>query len=187
MRQYFNDPSKGPRIKKIPDGDSKERLVCPECDHIEYQNPKIVNVVVATYGDKFLFCKRNISPRKGYWTLPGGYMELGETLREGAAREAVEESGATVKPDALLAIYQPPSKSEVIMIFRGEMTSAEMKAGIESQEVKLFTWDEIPWNELAFPFLKDALMAYKNAKGKTDFAPVIIEPKPGGKPPILKL
>lgn len=174
---------KGPRIKKIPDGDTRERLTCPECDHIDYQNPKIVNVVVATYGDEFLLCRRAIEPSKGYWTLPGGFMENGESPQDGAAREAREEAGADAKVGALIAIYQPPAKNEVIMIFRGELPSRDAAAGTETQEVKFFKWDDIPWKELAFPFIPDALMAYKNTRDKTDFQPVLIEGKPYIKPP----
>src|ERR1700743_3572557 len=96
---------KGPRIKKIPPGDSHERMTCPECDHIDYNNPPIANVVVATYGDDILFCRRAIEPRIGMWTLPGGYMESGETPQEGGAREAWEEATARVKVGPLLAIY----------------------------------------------------------------------------------
>ncbi|MBU6474741.1 MAG: NUDIX domain-containing protein [Alphaproteobacteria bacterium] len=173
----------GPRIKKIPAGDTHERLVCPECDYIAYDNPKIVNIVIAVYKDKktgeeeFLFCKRAISP-VGKWTLPGGYMENGETLRKGALREAFEEATAKPKVGALVAIYQPPSKHEVIMIFRGDMRSRKSAPGIESLETKFFKWKDIPWNELAFPFIADALKAYKKTKDNQNFAPIFLKPRP---------
>ncbi len=175
--------NKGPRVKKIPDGDSHERLVCPECDHIEYQNPKIVNVTVVTYKDEFLLCRRGIEPSKGYWTIPGGYMENGESLKEGALRETFEEAGAKAKAGPLIAIFQPPSKEEVIMIFRGELPTREAKAGIESLEVKFFKWEDIPWKELAFPFVGEALLAYQKTKDKTDFQPIMIEGQPYKKLP----
>ena len=178
----MTDNCKGPRVKKIPPGDTHERLVCPECDYVEYKNPVIVNVVVAVYGDEFLLCRRDIEPRKGYWTLPGGYMEIGESPQDGAAREAKEEAGADVKVGALIALYQPPKKNEVIMIFRGELPSRDAAPGIESAETKLFKWEDIPWKELAFPFIPEALMAYKKTKDKTDFQPAIIEGKPFVKP-----
>jgi len=177
---------KGPRIKKIPPGDSHERMTCPECDHVDYNNPTVVNIVVATYKDKFLFCRRAIEPSKGRWTLPGGYMESGESLQEGAAREAQEEAGVNVKIGPLLAIYQPPAKDKVIMIFRGELPSYDAKAGVESQEVKFFKWDEIPWKDVAFPYIWDALNIYQKTKDKTDFQPVMIEGKPFIKPPAVK-
>ncbi len=178
----MQDKNKGPRVRKVPQGDTHKRLVCPECDYIAYENPKIVNVVIPVYKDKktgkekFLLCKRAISP-VGKWTLPGGYMENGETLRKGALREAFEEANAKPKVGALVAIYQPPRKHEVIMIFRAELRTPKSKPGIESLETKLFEWDEIPWNDLAFPFIKDALTAYKKTKDKKDFAPVFLKPR----------
>ncbi len=183
----MQEEGKGPRVKKIPPGDTHERLVCPECDFIAYENPKIVNIVVATYKnkksgeDEFLLCKRAISP-VGKWTLPGGYMENGETLRKGALREAFEEATTRPKVGALIAIYQPPSKHEVIMIFRGTLRSRKAAPGIESQDVKFFKWDDIPWKDLAFPFVKDALNAYRKTENKTDFQPEIIIGKKAYKP-----
>src|SRR5437879_1118934 len=132
---------KGPRIKMIPPGDQHERTVCPECDYIAYENPKIINVTVPVYHDKatgedmFLLARRAINPRKGYWTLPGGFMENGETVQEGARRETSEEAGADVKVGALLAIFTPAEKDEVIMIFRGTMDKPIADPGIESLEV----------------------------------------------------
>ena len=168
---------KGKRIKKIPAGDTHERNVCADCDHVEYNNPTIVNIVVATYKNEILFCKRAIEPRIGCWTLPGGYMESGETPQQGAAREALEEAGVKVKIGPLLAMYQPPSKNKVIMIFHGELPSREADPGTESQEVEFFKWEDIPWKELAFPYIKDALDVYQKTKGKTNFQPEMIESK----------
>ena len=183
---------KGPRIKKIPPGDTRERLVCPECDHIEYKNPKIVNIVIPVYKDPqtgedlFLLVRRNIEPRKGYWTFPGGYMENGETPQEGGQRETKEEAGADVRVGALLVIYQPPGKNEVIMIHRGEMDSSTYKAGIESQEAKLFRKSELPWKQFAFPLVYDGFMAYEEFKGKKDFQPKMIVGR-SFLPPTIKI
>jgi ADP-ribose pyrophosphatase YjhB (NUDIX family) len=184
---------KGPRIKIIPPGDSRERLSCPECDYVSYDNPKIVNAVVAVYKDQFLLCRRAIEPGKGLWTLPGGYMENGETLQEGASRETREEAGASINVGPLLAIYQTPSKKEVIMIYRAEMTSPDILAGIESLEVKLFKWNDIPWKDLAFPMVEKGLTIYQKTKHLKNFQPEYIlgtpsTPKPAApkfKPPKL--
>jgi ADP-ribose pyrophosphatase YjhB (NUDIX family) len=165
---------KGPRIKKIPDGDTRERLTCPECDHIAYENPKVVNVLIATFEGEILLARRDIDPRKGYWTLPGGYMENGETPNEGALREAFEEAGAKGKPGPLVAICQPPKKNEVIMVFRTELSAREAEAKTETQEVKFFKWEDIPWKELAFPFVGEALHAWNKTKDKTEFQPEFI-------------
>lgn len=181
---YIAMQDKGTRIKKIPEGDTRERDVCSDCGHIDYKNPVIVNTVVAAYGDEFLLCKRGNEPRKGYWTIPGGYMENGESPQDGAKREAHEEAGADIKIGPLLAMYQPPRKDEVIMIFRGELSSKEVvTTGLETLDVKFFKWEDIPWKELAFPFVKDALELYRKTRGKTDFQPVLIQAKPPQQPP----
>ena len=104
-------------------------------------------------------------------------MESGETPQQGAAREALEEAGVKVKIGPLLAMYQPPSKNKVIMIFHGELPSREADPGTESQEVEFFKWEDIPWKELAFPYIKDALDVYQKTKGKTNFQPEMIESK----------
>lgn len=183
---------KGPREKKIPPGDQHERTVCPECDYVAYENPKVINVTLAVYTDPvsgedmFLFAKRAIEPRKDKWTLPGGYMENGETIQDGAKRETSEEAGADVKIGPLIAIYTPPAKNEVIMIFRGTMDKPIADPGIESLEVNFFKWADIPWKDLAFPFIVDALTAYKETKDKTEFQPKMIVGQPYKKPPAAK-
>lgn len=167
----------GPRIEKIPDGDTKPRLVCPECAYVEYHNPKIVNAAVATYEGKFLLCRRAIEPRVGFWTLPGGFMENGETLKEGTLREAFEEATTRGNVGSLLAIYQPPNKNLVMMIFHMELESSNLAAGPESLEVKLFDWKDIPWDQLAFPMAEKALKRFDTVKNKIkskiDFQPEI--------------
>lgn len=155
----------------IPEGDDKERLVCNDCGFIFYDNPKIVTGSVVTYGDKFLLCKRAIEPRTGYWTLPAGFMELGETPAEGAVREAYEEATATIAIKDMLAIYSIKRLSQVQMFFRATLTDPTLKAGIESLDVALFTWDEIPWGDLAFPSVHWALKSFKEVEGKDSFAP----------------
>src|SRR5690606_30767636 len=99
--------------------DTHPRLTCPECDFVHYNNPKPVAVaIVADDAGRILMCRRAIDPRKGYWTLPGGFMERGETLQEGAARETLEEAGATIDVGALIAIFQTPDKSVIMFFFR---------------------------------------------------------------------
>lgn len=165
---------KGPRIEQIPEGDSRPRLVCPECAYIEYRNPKIVNVSVATYEGKFLLCRRGIEPRTGYWTLPGGFMENGETLKEGALREAFEEASAKGAIGPLLAIYQTPNLSNVMMVFHLELQSSKLAPGPESLEVKLFDWKDIPWDELAFPMVEYALKRYDLVKDNPNVQPEML-------------
>ena len=128
-----------PFARKIPEGDTHERHVCGDCGWINYVNPKIVVGAVCTWEDKILLCKRAIEPRHGYWTVPAGFMEEGESTAEGAIRETLEEACATIEVDALIGIYNIPRISQVHMMYRAKMLSPDMGAGIESLEVKLVT------------------------------------------------
>lgn len=163
----------GPRVRKIPDGDDRERLTCPDCGYIAYENPKLVAGAVVTVGDLFLLCRRAIEPRKGYWTLPAGFLELHETPEEGARREAWEEARARIAINALLAVYSIPRISQVQLIYRATLAEPGFEAGPESAEVRLFGWAEIPWGELAFPSVRWALDEFKARLGQAGFAPGI--------------
>lgn len=168
-----DQPTTGPRERRIPPGDDRERLTCPDCGYVAYQNPLIVVGSVALWEDRVLLCRRAIEPRLGFWTLPAGFMEERETTAEGAAREAWEEARARIAVDALLAIYDIPRISQVQLIFRARLLSPEVAAGPESQEVALFRWDEIPWADIAFPTVHWALREHRERLGQTDFPPAI--------------
>ena len=137
--------------KRIPEGDEVSRAVCDHCSHVVYDNPKIVVGSVVLHDGKVLLCRRAIEPRLGYWTVPAGYMELGETPEEGAIREAREEANADLALGGLLAIYTIKHLSQVQMIYRATLASPQFSAGPESLDVRLFGFDEIPWDEIAFP------------------------------------
>jgi ADP-ribose pyrophosphatase YjhB (NUDIX family) len=137
--------------RRIPEGDEVSRSVCDHCDHVVYDNPKIVVGSVVLHNGKVLLCRRAIEPRKGFWTVPAGYMELNETPQEGAIREAREEANTHLVLGDLLAIYTIKHLSQVQMIYRATLATPEFSAGPESLEVKLFGFDEIPWNDIAFP------------------------------------
>lgn len=152
--------------RRIPEGDDRERMVCADCGHIAYENPKVVvgSVVVLNEG-AVLMCRRAIEPRRGYWTLPAGYMELGETLEEGAAREAREEAEAEIVVDGILGVFSIARIGQVQVIFRARFSDAScphFAAGPESQEVALFHWDQIPWEDIAFPTVRWALQAWRD-------------------------
>ncbi len=148
-------------VRRIPEGDNRERAVCADCGHVAYENPKIVVGTVVVSDGKVLLCRRAIEPRRGYWTLPAGYMELGETLEEGAAREAMEEAEATIAIDGILGVFTIARIGQVQVIFRGRFADApHFAAGPESEEVALFEWDRIPWDEIAFPSVHWALDAW---------------------------
>lgn len=160
--------SNGPRIKKIPDHDNRERLICPECDYIEYQNPKMVVGTIIAHHKKVLLCKRAIEPQKGLWTLPAGYMELEETSEEGAVREAYEEAGVDIEITGIVGIFNLPHISQVQLIYKGVMLDDKIEPGPESLEAKFFAWDEIPWKELAFPTVEMALQYWHSNKEHDD-------------------
>jgi ADP-ribose pyrophosphatase YjhB (NUDIX family) len=169
--------SEGPKtpsfVRKVPPGDDRERNVCIECGFVDYQNPKIVTGSVATAPDgRILLCRRAIEPRLGFWTLPAGYMELGESVEQSARREAREEAGADLQLDRVLVIYSVPRISQVQIMFRARLSNPDTIApGPESQELSLVSWEEIPWGELAFPTVSWALRHHREVIGREDFAP----------------
>lgn len=160
--------------KRIPEGDNRERLVCGRCAFIHYQNPKVVAGAVCTWGDgatqKILMAKRAIEPRKGFWTLPAGYMELGETTEQAAQREAKEEACADIEIDRLLAMYSVARIGQVQIMYRARLLNADVAAGIESEEVALLDFKDIPWDHLAFPTVVWALAHFHESRGRKDFA-----------------
>jgi ADP-ribose pyrophosphatase YjhB (NUDIX family) len=166
----------GPSVTIVPDGDNRERLVCPDCGCINYENPKIVVGSVVRIGDRILLCRRAIEPRYGFWTLPAGYLELNESTAEGAMREAWEEAQARIAIDGLLAIYDIPRISQVQLIYRARLLDPEVAPGPESLEVGLFGWEEIPWEELAFPSVRWALTQEREVQRTGDPTTRIADP-----------
>jgi ADP-ribose pyrophosphatase YjhB (NUDIX family) len=160
-------------VRQIPEGDDRERLTCPDCGFIAYENPKMIAGSVVSVDGKILMCRRAIEPRKGFWTLPAGFLELHETPEEGAMREAWEEARARIAIDALLAVYSVPRISQVQLIYRATLAEPGFSAGPESLEVELFDWDKIPWDEIAFPSVKWALDEYRSRLGQAVFAPAV--------------
>lgn len=158
-------------IKRVPDGDSLQRSVCGRCGFIDYENPKIVAGSAVLAGDKILMCKRAIEPRKGFWTLPAGFMESGETVEDGAKREAWEEACIDIELDGLLGVYSVPHISQVHVMFRSKLIGDHFAPGPESLEVKLYEWKDIPWTDLAFPSVLWTLDALRMNWGKDSFAP----------------
>ena len=162
----------GSFVRAVPEGDDRERLVCTSCGHIAYENPKVVVGSVAVRDGRILICRRAIEPRRGFWTLPAGYLETGETPEAGARREAVEEACAEVGIDRLLAVFSIPRLSQVQLIYRARLTSPGIAPGPESLEVRLAEWSDIPWADIAFPSVRWALDAYRRTEGLSDFAPL---------------
>lgn len=146
-----------PVIKTIPAGDNRERYVCPDCGTIHYQNPRIVAGCVPEHQGAILLCQRAIEPRKGFWTVPAGFMELGETVAEAAARETLEEAEAQVEVGALIAVVDVLQAKQVHIFFSGILPKPEFGAGEESLATDLFMPADIPWKDIAFPSVRIAL------------------------------
>lgn len=141
----------------VPAGDNRPRYVCNHCQTIHYQNPKIVAGCLPTYEGLVLLCKRAIEPREGFWTLPAGFMELGETTTQAAQRETWEEALASVEQLQLYTVFNLPHISQVYIIFRAQLKEPSFGAGEESHEVMLLKESEIPWQQLAFPTIEKTL------------------------------
>jgi ADP-ribose pyrophosphatase YjhB (NUDIX family) len=179
---------------KIPEGDNRPRRVCDRCGFIDYVNPKIVVgavVAISERGPAFgpdavpltdvgiLLCRRAIMPRRGYWTLPAGYMEEGETLADATLREAKEEAEADLKLDGVLAIYDVPHLSQVQIFHRASLAAPGYGAGAETLETRIFPWAEIPWKELAFYSVSWALAAFETSRKEAVLAPFRNPSEPG--------
>ena len=148
-------------VYRLPDdGDTKERAVCTACATVHYENPLNVVGTIPYWGEKVLLCKRNIEPRWGKWTLPAGFMELGETSAEGAARETDEESGAQFEMQDLFSLLNVARVGQVHLFYRARLLSDQFNPGTETIEARLFTEDEIPWDEVAFRTVKETLERY---------------------------
>lgn len=144
----------------IPEGDDRERFVCTRCEFIHYTNPRVIVGCLPVHRGKVLLCKRAIEPRQGYWTLPAGFMENGETTLQGAARETWEEARARVSGLELYRIFDVPYISQVYMFYRCEIEGGEFGVGPESLETSLYAEEEIPWEKIAFPVVGETLRDY---------------------------
>ncbi|CAG0974177.1 ADP-ribose/FAD diphosphatase [Burkholderiales bacterium] len=160
-RMKFCSECGSPRVEwRVPEGDSVPRELCMACGAIHYRNPKIVVGCLATWGDRVLLCRRAIEPRQGLWTLPAGFMENGETIAAGAARETLEEAQAEVDVGELYVVISLPQISQVYMMFRSRLLEPVFGPGPESLEVRLFDEDEIPWERIAFRTIVRTLRSY---------------------------
>lgn len=150
----------GAVVYAVPEGDNRERAVCSLCRTVHYENPVNVVGTVPVWGDQVLLCRRNIEPRRGFWTLPAGFMELAETAEQGAARETVEEAGAHFEMQGLFSILSVVEAGQVHLYFRARLLDIEMAPGPETIEARLFGEEEMPWDELAFRTVHETLKLY---------------------------
>lgn len=149
-----------PVTTAVPEGDNRPRAVCSSCGTVHYVNPKLVVGCVPVHEGQILLCRRAIEPRLGFWTVPAGFMELGETLGEAALRETWEEALARVQLGALFSIVDVVHAGQVHVFFRARLAKAEFGAGSETLESRLFRPEDVPWSELAFPSIRIALEQY---------------------------
>jgi len=144
----------------VPEGDHRERHVCTACGIVHYQNPKIVAGCVPEYQGRILLCRRAIEPRLGFWTIPAGFMENGETTQDAARRESIEEALAHVNIGSLLAVVHVLHANQVHIMFRASLEQPEFGVGAESLEVRLYDEADIPWQDIAFRSVDFALRRY---------------------------
>ena len=164
----------GPLTLKVPEDEDRMRHCCQTCGLIHYQNPKIVVGCIPEWQDRILLCLRGIEPRKGLWTLPAGFLEQGETLAQGAQRETFEETRAQVQHLQPYRLFNISHVSQVYMMFRARLEAQTFQPTPESIEVKLFTEDQIPWDELAFPVIEETLKHYFHDRAQGAF-PFLID------------
>ncbi len=141
----------------VPAGDDRLRHICDACGMIHYHNPKVIAGCIPVWGERVLLCRRAIEPRRGFWTLPAGFMELGENLPDAARREAREEANVDVRIEGLYNLFSLPHISQVYVFFRAIMREEQFFPGYESLETRLFREDEIPWEDLAFETVRRTL------------------------------
>lgn len=155
--------------QRIPPGDDRSRFVCPSCAAVHYQNPKIVTGCLASWEGSILLCKRSIQPRRGYWTLPAGFLELGETSVQGAMRETWEEARARVEVLGLYSVFNLPHVDQLYLMFRARLCDLDFGPGPESEEVALFDESEIPWDDIAFGTVFHSLKFFFRDRSRNRF------------------
>lgn len=137
-------------------GDTRERLVCQACGFIFYQDPKVAACTIPMVDGEVVMVRRNISPGKGLWVFPGGYMDRDETVEAAALRETREEVNLEVRITGLVGVYSYRT-GVVVIVYAADVLGGELRVDHESTEVRTFSPTEIPWDELAFPSTRDAL------------------------------
>ena len=149
-RANFCSQCGSPVNRRVPEGDNRERDICDHCGAIHYQNPRLVVGTVPVLDNRVLLCRRAIEPRYNTWTLPAGFMELGESTAQGAGRETLEESGARIRLGDIYTIIDVPQIEQVHVFYLAEVLSPELDPGPESLEARFYDEAEIPWDDLAF-------------------------------------
>lgn len=145
---------------RIPAGDKLPRHVCDACGAVHYRNPRMVVGALPEWGDRILLCRRAIEPRRGFWTLPAGFMENQETIAQAAVRETGEEALARVELGDMYTLISVPHINQVHVVFRARLLDLDFAAGDETLEVALFREQDIPWERIAFRTIALTLRHY---------------------------
>jgi ADP-ribose pyrophosphatase YjhB (NUDIX family) len=145
---------------RTPEDDNRDRAICTTCSEIHYENPINVVGTVPVWGDQVLLCRRNIEPRRGFWTLPAGFLELGESTADGALRETDEEAGARIELEGLFTVLNVVRAGQVHFFYRARLHDTRFAPGPETIEAQLFTEEQIPWEEIAFRTVRETLLRY---------------------------
>jgi len=165
----------------LPPHDDRPRHICDACGVIHYHNPKVIAGCIPVWGERVLLCRRAIEPRLGFWTLPAGFMELGENLPQAAQREAREEANVDVEIEQLYNLFSLPHISQVYVFFRAKMVEERFSPGYESLETRLFNQAEIPWDELAFETVRRSLQYFFADRESGEFVMRMEDVEPGGR------
>lgn len=156
-------------VFRVPEGDNLPRHLCEACGAIHYLNPRLVIGTLPEWDDRILLCRRAIEPRRGFWTLPAGFMENGETAEQAAIRETLEEANARVELSGLFTLLSVPHVDQVHLFYRAQLLDLDFSAGAESLEVALFREAEIPWQDLAFRTVSTTLKHYLEDRSSGKF------------------
>lgn len=159
-----------PVTLRVPGGDTRPRACCDQCGAIHYVNPRPVVGTIPVWGDDVLLCRRAIEPRYGKWTLPAGFMEVGETTGAGALRETFEEAGARISLGPLFTVIDVPHVEQVHMFFQARLLDLGFAPGEESLEVRLFPEAAVPWQDLAFRTVAATLKHFFADRARGAFA-----------------
>jgi ADP-ribose pyrophosphatase YjhB (NUDIX family) len=147
-------------VFKTIENDHLPRFVCETCDTIHYQNPRVIVGCIPIWEDKIMLCRRGIEPQLGFWNIPGGFLENGENVEDGAAREALEEAGLHLRIEHLQSVFTVPKANQVHLHFLATILKPEWHLTTETTEIQLFTPEEIPWHDVAFQSNEFALKSY---------------------------
>lgn len=170
-RSYKHCKTCGGAVRyQVPPDDNRDRATCTVCGVVHYENPLNVVGTLPVWGDEVLLCRRNIEPRYGLWTLPAGFMELGETTAEGALRETVEEAGARIELQGLYTVLNVVRVGQVHLFYRARLLDTDFAPGPETIEAQLFTEAAIPWDQIAFRTVRETLLHYFEDRRRGEFA-----------------